>query len=383
MILNIVQSQLAWFACVLGAAWNYPWWGAVIALLLTAIHIFRTKQPQHELLLAGAAGLIGLTADSVLSYSGLLIFQHGMIGYGLAPVWMVALWINFATMLNGALRWLQNKLLLAALIGAVAGPLAYFAGSRLGALQITDPKTGLLAVALVWALALPFLCALAQRQNRKLPGVAVCLSLALALGVSEPLTAQSSVDTEKNWSFRVRVDDREIGQHDFTLKIKNEQRELITRARFQVKAFLINFYTYEHDNRELWRENCLTSIEARTNDNGDKTTVRGARTAANLTLTVNGENRTLANCVMSFAYWNPDMLQAKRLLNSQTGEYEAVNITARGKETIKVRGIEVVAERHTLRTKDYTIDLWYSEQGEWLKLNSTTPQGKLLQYELI
>ena len=43
-------------------------------------------------------------------------------------------------------------------------------------------------------------------------------------------------------------------------------------------------------------------------------------------------------CVMSFAYWDPRILQADRLLNSQTGEFTAVQITPRGREAVPVRG---------------------------------------------
>jgi hypothetical protein len=57
----------------------------------------------------------------------------------LAPVWIIAMWAGFATLLHVALRWLLPHRWLAALLGAVGGPLAYYAGMRLGAVNFPDP----------------------------------------------------------------------------------------------------------------------------------------------------------------------------------------------------------------------------------------------------
>ena len=46
----------------------------------------------------------------------------------IAPFWMLALWIAFATTLNHSMRWLMHRPVVAAIGGAVFGPLAYLAG---------------------------------------------------------------------------------------------------------------------------------------------------------------------------------------------------------------------------------------------------------------
>jgi uncharacterized membrane protein YfcA len=71
----------------------------------------------------------------------------------------------FATTLNIAFRWLRDRLVLASLLGAVFGPLSYFAGARLGAVVINDFPSALIALALAWALLLPGLLLLAKRLD--------------------------------------------------------------------------------------------------------------------------------------------------------------------------------------------------------------------------
>ena len=51
-----------------------------------------------------------------------------------------------------------------------------------------------------------------------------------------------------------------------------------------------------------------------------------------------------------------------------------------GQQLITVRDAEQLANRYRLDTGDAAIDLWYSERGRWLALQSTTRSGRLLRY---
>jgi hypothetical protein len=74
----------------------------------------------------------------------------------LAPLWITALWLMFATQLNGSLRFLQKRYLLALVAGAFGGPLAYFAGERIGAVEVLpDDVPATLILGVIWAVAVP------------------------------------------------------------------------------------------------------------------------------------------------------------------------------------------------------------------------------------
>jgi hypothetical protein len=87
-------------------------------------------------------------------------------------------------------------------------------------------------------------------------------------------------------------------------------------------------------------------------------------------------------CVMSFAYWDPRILEAERLLNSQTGELVAVQVFPKGTEAIAVRGKTVAAVRHRIQGRGLEIDLWYAD-GNWVALEALTEGGRRLRYELL
>ena len=88
----------------------------------------------------------------------------------LAPAWIAALWLLFPITFHSSLGWLRRRPFLAALFGAVGGPLGYLGGERLGALEIGSERwTSLGGLALAWGLAMPALLWLAERLDRPAP----------------------------------------------------------------------------------------------------------------------------------------------------------------------------------------------------------------------
>jgi hypothetical protein len=193
-------------------------------------------------------------------------------------------------------------------------------------------------------------------------------------------TAPAAADV-RTWNFRVLLDGSEIGYHRFTLRQQAGGRELDSEARFDVKLLFIPAYRYRHQANERWRGDCLAAVESRTDDNGDAYRVTAAGSGERFVVETRDGRAELGGCVMTFAYWNPQMLRETRLLNVQTGEYLDVRVTPIGQETVTVRGTPVAARRYALRGPRLAIDLWYSADGyDWLALESVTDGGRRLRY---
>lgn len=157
--LNFVAFQAGWFACILGAANDIPWLGPlVVAAFLAAMLVTRRDRVAFTLRMAGAAGL-GFVADTILLRMGVLNFANNAF----SPLWMTALWPNLAATLHSSLGWLSGRYVLAALFGAVGGPLAYYAGARLGALRIDSTPSAFAAIAFEWLATFPLMVLLTDR----------------------------------------------------------------------------------------------------------------------------------------------------------------------------------------------------------------------------
>lgn len=157
IVINFIAFQIGWFACVLGAANDMPWLGALIAIPIVFWHLSQASNKQQEIRLIILALAIGPILDQALLTFGFSVFPQHDIASLILPSWMLALWVIFATTLNVSLRWMRGKTLVAIIFGAVGGPLAYLGASKLGAIQFNHFNTSMLLLSIGWAMITPLL----------------------------------------------------------------------------------------------------------------------------------------------------------------------------------------------------------------------------------
>lgn len=173
ILCNLLLFQIGWFACVLSGAAQRPWIGALIALVIVAIHLVQAPDAEAEFKLVMIAFAIGAVWDSMLVWLNWLHYSSGILIPHTAPYWIVLMWGLFATLLNVSLRWLKGRWLVAALAGSMGGPFAYYGGHQLGALEFGNQHAALIALALGWAVITPVLMALSTRFDGFAPRLKV------------------------------------------------------------------------------------------------------------------------------------------------------------------------------------------------------------------
>jgi len=166
MLQNFILFQVGWFTCVIGgASRDYYWAGVVVVAAIVVAHLLRAKNMRNEAMLILITMTVGSAWDSVLMMAGIFSFSHGVMFAGLVPFWMIAMWALFATTLNVSMKWMKNRYLLATAFGAIGGPVAYYAGFRIGAVEFENTVTALLAVGAGWSVIMPLLMGLTTRFN--------------------------------------------------------------------------------------------------------------------------------------------------------------------------------------------------------------------------
>ena len=164
VIINFILFQLAWFACVLGAAKAMPWLGVGATVVILAWHFYTAKQAKPEALLMLMALMIGAIFDQVMLSSHLIDYMHHGWSADIVPVWILALWLGFATALNVTLRWMRGRYLIAILFGAIGAPLAYLSAAKLGALTLQGTAT-YIALGIGWAIITPLLLIISTKLD--------------------------------------------------------------------------------------------------------------------------------------------------------------------------------------------------------------------------
>jgi len=171
-LLNFAMFYLGWFACVVGAARGHLWLGPAMVAAFLFVHLSLAANRAQETRLVLVIGFFGFVVDTLQASAGLYAFTHSRVAPWLCPLWMVALWMIFATTLNASMAWLAGRFGLAAALGALCGPVSYLAGARLGAIELSsNPLASLGGIAIVWAVAMPALLAIRDRLSN--PNTAV------------------------------------------------------------------------------------------------------------------------------------------------------------------------------------------------------------------
>jgi hypothetical protein len=161
-ILSFIFFQFSWFAAVLGGAHNLDFVGACPALALFAFHLtsnYRRWVSSCATILAIV--VLGIVIEVLLLKSGAITYRGSTASASFPPLWILALWLAFATLPDGALSWLSGRTGFQVIFGALGGPLSYIAGEKLGAAELHTSFTYAMTVfAIAWAVATPlcFLC---------------------------------------------------------------------------------------------------------------------------------------------------------------------------------------------------------------------------------
>ncbi|MDD7804858.1 MAG: DUF2878 domain-containing protein [Endozoicomonas sp. (ex Botrylloides leachii)] len=150
-IINALLFQAGWFICVLG--------GNTLAListvLIVTIHVIFITEWKKERELLFVTLVLGSAVDSFLGNIGVLSFYHDSL---LLPLWLACLWLLFATTLRHCLAWTGRHKLAGALVGAIAGPMSYYAGSQLSNVELSLPLwKSMLILSVIWAMMIPLL----------------------------------------------------------------------------------------------------------------------------------------------------------------------------------------------------------------------------------
>ncbi len=162
-LIDFALFQLAWFACVTQAAAGRPGLGLLAVAAFVLWQSARSDRWQADAVLMAIALALGLAWDTGLLQSGLVQYASPGPLPGVAPAWILAMWVLFAAVLRGPLSWLQGRPLVAALFGAVGGPASYAAAERLGACTLSAGPAVFITLGAGWALFTPLLVEAARR----------------------------------------------------------------------------------------------------------------------------------------------------------------------------------------------------------------------------
>jgi hypothetical protein len=179
-------------------------------------------------------------------------------------------------------------------------------------------------------------------------------------------------------AFDVERDGDVVGR--YTINFTRTEQGVLAEAKADVDVSLlfVPVYSLSYHAREFWSGGELQSIEAFTNEDGDLIHVQATRDSAGLQVqTTDGAYVTPA--VLPISHWNAALLEGGPLLNGMTGEVAEVEVFDQGLDTVSTRKGSLRA-RHYLYSGDLNGEIWYDEDGRWVKLRFRANDGSMIDY---
>ena len=177
--------------------------------------------------------------------------------------------------------------------------------------------------------------------------------------------------------FKVFMNEQEVGFHHYEIDDTN----IVSKAAYDIRFMFMKF-NYQHESKENYKNQCLFTIESKTNDDGELYKLSGKTTQNKLEIKANEKNLEFKECISTFRYWDKQILNKKKLLNAQNGELLDIESQLINEEALLINNETLNTEHYKLRAslsgkEKFIIHLWYDRNGNWLKLMSPTAIGEL------
>ena len=150
ILVNLAVFEVGWLVCVMGG----DFFAVAFTLFALILHGYLVLGSQSEWKFIVCVVAVGCLWDVAMAKIGVINYTE-VTPLGI-PLWLICLWVLFATTFMHGLRWLNERYLLAGLLAAVLGPATYWAGGNLNDAHLGEPITASFVImAAGWALLFP------------------------------------------------------------------------------------------------------------------------------------------------------------------------------------------------------------------------------------
>ena len=188
-------------------------------------------------------------------------------------------------------------------------------------------------------------------------------------GAAAALASPALGSTRATRTFRIIRDGDDIGTHALEAVVGANGFEIAIDIRIAVKVLGITAYRYEMDNREIWKNGRIVSVNSVVNDDGTKDFAKANRNGEALNLEGSRFNGAAPSIAATTSYFTTDFLKRQPWISTQTATPLDIKIAPEGRDRWwKTAGV--------LET-----NLGYDANGEWIGCEFDAG-GELASYEV-
>ncbi|MEM8771156.1 MAG: DUF6134 family protein [Pseudomonadota bacterium] len=201
------------------------------------------------------------------------------------------------------------------------------------------------------------------------------LALLTSVLLSTSIMPASARDLDAK--FLIERKGKVIGYHEVRVEPTSDGMRVETDIEMKVKFGPIPVFRYRHDSTEIWRNDEVVSIVARTNNNGDKEFINAKRSGEKLMIEGSAYEGPAPVDAAPSSYWNKDMLSASALISTQNGEIIDITVYDKG----ETEAPHSQTAEHYFLNGTVGLNIWYDGE-KWVGSNFTV-DGEELTYVLV
>ena len=176
-----------------------------------------------------------------------------------------------------------------------------------------------------------------------------------AAALASPALTSPALGAERaSREFRIIRDGDDIGSHRLDAVLGPNGFEVAITIRIAVKVLGITAYRYEMDNREVWKDSAIVSIDSKVNDDGTKDFFRASRAQDAVAIEGSSHNGKAPLEAVTTSYYATPFLTRRPWLSTQSGAPLDLTVAPADRENWwAVRG-------------ELDTNLGYDASGEWV-----------------
>ncbi len=225
------------------------------------------------------------------------------------------------------------------------------------------------------------------RLTRRLLAALVSVGLLFACGVRTAAACTDSAELAAFIAsrygdaieFDVLRNGKRVGEHVTRFELDDDGIRVNSRMRLDIRILLVPVYDFTYESRTRWCGDGLLELDARVDDNGEERRTLARREAGALVVR-HGERVVRADAgLLPTDHWNPRVVAEREVLNTLTGNVNAVTIRpcAQGEPLVEQAAPGSVCYAYS---GDLETRVWYDARGRWSGLAFAGGDGSQILY---
>ena len=171
-----------------------------------------------------------------------------------------------------------------------------------------------------------------------------------------------------------------IGVHSVRFTAEPEGLSVHCLVDMKINFLAIFNYRYRYESKSVWTGPEFKMLEATVNDDGTISSMLATRSGPDIHIRIQDRSYKTRGPIIPTDHWNSNVLLQTRVLNTLTGNVNNVGLVDKGSEKVSTEEGSISATRYTYTGDLVDTDVWYDNEGRWVKLRFLGSDGTPIEY---